>query len=67
MTSRLRFPSRRERVYLLRIWMEPSLEQPPQLRGTVQDVRSGQSRHFAKLGEIAEFVEADARRDADQE
>jgi hypothetical protein len=67
MTSRLRSLARRERIYLLRIWIEPSLEQESQLRGTVQDVRSGLSRHFARLGEIAEFVEADASRDRDQE
>jgi hypothetical protein len=49
--------SRRERVFLVRVWLEPSVEQLPQLRGTVLDVQSGYVRHFANLGDILDVVD----------
>ena len=51
---------RRERVFLVRVWLEPSVEQIPQLRGTVLDVKSGHVRHFADLGDIVELVDPTA-------
>lgn len=51
-------PMRRERLYLVRIWLEPSVTQIPQLRGMVTDVKSGSVRYLTKLCEILDFVEA---------
>ena len=50
--------SRHERVYLVRVWTEPSVVPRPNVRGTVMDVQSGSLRCFTRLGDILDFVEA---------
>ncbi len=56
---------RDERVFLVRMWLEPGSARGNAWRGSIQDVRNGRKLFVTAPGEIADFIavrltEADA-------
>lgn len=46
-------------VFIVRIWREPRESEiaPPECRGVVEHVASGQRRFFRELGDLDEFIQ----------
>jgi len=47
---------RREHLFVVRIWQEPSRARSGQWRGAVEHVASQQRLYFTSLGDLADFV-----------
>lgn len=47
---------RDERVFVVRMWLEPSVARPRAWRGSVQDVASGNKLFVTAPAEIADFI-----------
>ncbi|MEJ2292428.1 MAG: hypothetical protein P8Y05_12040 [Deinococcales bacterium] len=48
--------SRKQWVFVVRVWLEPAASGPPALRGSVRDVHSGTATFFTSLKDLADFV-----------
>jgi len=47
---------RKQWVYIVRVWLEPSEAGPPSLRGSVRDVAGGPSVFFASTRDLADYI-----------
>ena len=48
--------SRRERVFVVRMWLEPESTAPPMWRGSIHDVAADLKRYVTGPEEAAEFI-----------
>ena len=48
--------SRRERVFVVRMWLEPDSTSPPVWRGSIHDVAADLKRYVTGPDEAAEFI-----------
>ena len=49
-------PRRSEQLFVVRFWHEQAAGRAGQWRGSVVHVTSGQSRYFANLADLTEFI-----------
>jgi hypothetical protein len=48
--------SRRERVFVVRMWLEPESTAPPVWRGSIHDIATDSKRYVTGPEEAAEFI-----------
>ena len=54
-------PTRREHVFLVRMWLDGNLSDAGSWRGSIHEVATGRRRYVSGLADIGEFIEGALR------